>query len=71
MSENCHEGCIEFDSGSVQHACDLQENLTALLWVGMMDFFWIGHCIDGMETLTRAATEGDAEADYVCDASTV
>ncbi|XLU33819.1 hypothetical protein S245_069885 [Arachis hypogaea] len=46
--------------------CAKAGNPTALLWVWMTEFVWIGHCIGGMDTLTMAATGGDLEAYYMC-----
>ncbi|XLR15084.1 hypothetical protein S83_043022 [Arachis hypogaea] len=46
--------------------CAAAGNPAALLWVGMTEFVWIGHCISGMDTLTMAATGGDLEACYMC-----
>ncbi|RYR07002.1 hypothetical protein Ahy_B05g074324 [Arachis hypogaea] len=56
-------GCLENRS---LERCAEARNPAALLRVGMTEFVWIGHCIDGMDTLTMAATEGDLEACYMC-----
>ncbi|RYQ90357.1 hypothetical protein Ahy_B09g096479 [Arachis hypogaea] len=48
------------------YRCADTDNPAAMFRSAMMDFFWIGHDVSGMEGLNEAATAGDVEARYIC-----
>ncbi|RYR20158.1 uncharacterized protein LOC107633139 [Arachis ipaensis] len=48
------------------YRCADTGNLVAMFRSAMMDFFWIGRNVSGMDGLNEAATAGDVEAMYMC-----